>query len=136
MVEDSCPCVAFLPANGFCWRLPPSSLWSSVGYFAYDSQLRPAEATQEPPLQTSTVRQGDLVVSATGAGTVIPAQEVQLGFPSSGVLKELNVQVGDKVEAGTILARVDDTDAKAQAAQAEISLRQAQIQFQQLACRC
>lgn len=91
-----------------------------------------AQATTETPLQTATVRRGDLVVSATGAGSVIPATEVNLAFVSGGLLVELPVRVGSKVQAGDVLARLDDTSARSQVAQAELNLAQAQLQLEKL----
>jgi RND family efflux transporter MFP subunit len=47
-------------------------------------------------------------------------------------LAEVLVQVGDQVEAGQLLARLDDADARDQVAQAEISLRQAELDLASL----
>lgn len=65
-------------------------------------------ATAEPAVQTAKVRVGDLVITASGAGTVVPAAEVDLSFRSSGVLTELNVSVGDAVTSTEILARLEE----------------------------
>lgn len=82
------------------------------GYYLYSaSQSTLAQEPEEPPLQTATVRRGELVVSATGSGTVVPAAEVSLGFASGGLMEKIPVKVGHRVEAGDILARVDDTSA-------------------------
>lgn len=102
------------------------------GLYFYRSQTTLAQEPTETPLQTTTVRRGDLVVSATGAGTVIPASEVSLGFDSGGLLVEIPVQVGDRVQAGDVLARVDDTSARSQVKQAELNLTEAQLQLAKL----
>jgi len=102
------------------------------GYYYFSTQTADAQTSEAPPIQTSTVRQGELVVSATGAGTIIPASDVNLSFRSGGILDELNVKVGDRVEAGDVLARLDDTEVRAALAQNEIALRQAELQLQQL----
>jgi RND family efflux transporter MFP subunit len=62
----------------------------------------------------------------------VPAIEASVGFLSGGVLTELLVRVGDRVEAGQALARADDTDGRAQVTQAQISFRQAELQLAQL----
>ncbi len=67
-----------------------------------------SEAAESPALQTAKVRVGDLVVTASGAGTVIPSAEIDLGFRSPGVLTELNVAVGDTVQAAQVLARLEE----------------------------
>jgi HlyD family secretion protein len=79
-------------------------------------------------LQTATVRRGTISISATGAATVIPAQEVGLGFGGSGTLSELHVQVGDRVSEGDLLAQIDDTAARKALATAELQLAQARMQ--------
>lgn len=101
-----------------------------VGVVAYYfSSLSVTEtAADEPDIQTSVARQGDITVSATGAGTVIPATEVALSFGITGVVRELLVQVGDKVQAGDELASLDDMDAQQALANAELQLRQTTMQ--------
>lgn len=102
-------------------------------YFAW-----PAADTEaaEPAVQTAKVRTGDLVVTASGAGTVVPASEVDLGFRSSGVMSVLNVSVGDEVTSADVLARLE-SNLQAEAdfqslfssegvAQAELALADAQ----------
>jgi len=61
-------------------------------------------ASAEPQMQTATVRQGDLVLRASGTGTLVSQDEVQLGFGVSGPIAELHVQIGDHVEQDDVLA--------------------------------
>ena len=61
-------------------------------------------------MQTAVARQGDLTIFASGAGQVIPASEIGLGFDESGTLLFLDVVVGDKVEAGDVLAQLQTKD--------------------------
>ena len=82
-------------------------------------------AQQGQGVQTSVARRGNIIISATAAGTVIPAKEIVLGFPTSGTLAELLVSVGNEVAAGDVLARLDDSDARQALANAEIQLSQA-----------
>lgn len=81
---------------------------SAGGYFYVQAKKAASATTSEPTLQTATVRQGDLTISATGSGSVIPSVELSFGFETSGKLIELAVNVGDKVEAGQLLAVLDD----------------------------
>ncbi len=67
-----------------------------------------SDAAATPALQTAKVRTGDLVVTASGAGTVVPAAQLDLSFRTSGVLTELNVAVGDSVQAAQVLARLEE----------------------------
>jgi HlyD family secretion protein len=102
-------------------------LGAGYAYYAISSASE-AAADEEPELQTTAVRQGDLTISATAAGTVIPATEVQLSFPTGGTLAELLVGVGDEVQAGDVLARLDSSDAQQALANAELQLAQAAMQ--------
>jgi len=78
---------------------------AAVAFFANPAA---SEAAETPALQTAKVRTGDLLVTASGAGTVVPASQLDLGFRTSGVLTELNVAVGDSVQAAQVLARLEE----------------------------
>ena len=70
------------------------------------------------------------VVSASGK--VLPARWANVSFRTGGRVVEVKAQAGDKVEAGQILARLDDADAKLALAQANAALKMAQAQLAQL----
>lgn len=95
------------------------------GYFYYQQVTAvTAQTTAQPAVQTAVVRRGDLIISATGSGTIIAADEIQIGFNSNGTLKTLSVQVGDKVSLGDVLAQIDDTNAQTALANAQLQLAQ------------
>ena len=102
------------------------------GYVYFTQTAQAAQTPAEPALQTAKVRTGDIRITATGAGTLTPAAELDLGFRTSGTLTELNVKVGDVVEANTVIARLDDTAARLQVTQAELNLQSAQAKFDDL----
>lgn len=117
----------------FLSRLPNPALWlvglvllaAAGGYFAfYQQNALAAQSTEEATMQTATVRKGDLVIYATGTGTLISADEADLAFKTGGQVTEISVQVGDQVQAGDLLAKVDDTDAQIAYTQAERALRE------------
>jgi HlyD family secretion protein len=101
------------------WRdiLRNKYLWISLGviliiviggYYAFQYfSANNAQASETPQVQTAVARLGDLTVFATGAGEVIPAKEVNLGFEESGTLSELPVKVGDQVQTGDVIARLE-----------------------------
>ncbi len=103
-------------------------LVGAVGGLYYYRNIYAAAAgpVEEQAMQTATVRRGSIVISASGAGTVIPAAELDLTFQSGGLLTELLVEVGDWVQVGDVLARVDDTQARKALIAAELQLVQAQ----------
>jgi HlyD family secretion protein len=92
------------------------------GYFYYTQRIQAAQVEAAPAVQTARVRSGDIQITASGVGNLTPAAEIRLGFRNAGVISELNVGVGDVVKAGQVLARLDDTNARSQLAQAELNL--------------
>lgn len=86
-----------------------------------------ASASEEPALQTTKVRSGDLRVSTTGSGSLAAGTEVDLAFASSGTVGTLAVSVGDEVEEGQLLAALADTSQlQATLAQKQLAYLQAQ----------
>jgi len=124
---------SFLGNKRFLFIIVIAALLAAGGAWYYYGQYLPA---QTPPpaetIKTARVRRGDLVIVASGTGTLIPAAEVNLGFRTGGVLAEVPVDVGDQVEASDVLARLDDADARSQVTQAEINLRLAELQLAKL----
>jgi macrolide-specific efflux system membrane fusion protein len=118
-----------LPA--FLSRLPRRALWillalviliAGGGYAYYRLAYLPNQTDSEPDMQTTTARQGDLVIYASGSGTLIPAAESSLGFRTSGQVTRINVKVGDLVQAGQVLAELDNVTQQIQYAQAKRAL--------------
>jgi multidrug efflux pump subunit AcrA (membrane-fusion protein) len=92
------------------------------GLIYYEAVVVPAQQTAaaaQPVMQTATVRRGNITLSASGTGTLVAANQVQLGFGSSGKLIELDVKVGDQVQAGQVLAKIDNTSQAIQLVQAK-----------------
>jgi HlyD family secretion protein len=102
------------------------------GYLYYSQTAQAAQVPAAPALQTAKVRTGDIRITATGAGTLTPAAELDLGFRTSGTLTELNATVGDIVKANDVIARLDDTAARLQVAQAELNVQGAQAKLDDL----
>jgi len=64
-----------------------------------------AGATAPPP--TARVDRGDVVSAVSASGSVVGTSEQRLGFPEGGRVTEVLVRVGDRVEPGQVLARLD-----------------------------
>ena len=90
-----------------------------VGGAWYFMRPSAADETVTPELQTTKVRTGDLVITANGAGTIIPRLQADLGFRTSGILQAVNVEVGQTVSKGQELASLEDSLQQAQLAQAD-----------------
>ena len=85
-------------------------LFVGGGFAYYQVIYLPSQTPEEPDIQTTVVRQGDLVIYASGSGTLIAADEIELGFGTNGPVAELSVQVGDEVHAGDVLAVQGDRE--------------------------
>jgi multidrug efflux pump subunit AcrA (membrane-fusion protein) len=56
--------------------------------------------SKQPALQTVVARRGDIVITASGTGTLQPAEERDLSFRTGATLASLNVKEGDTVRQG------------------------------------
>ena len=90
-------------------------------YYLLQNREKTAEA-ETPAVQTTKVRNGDLVISAIGTGSVYPAAQVDLGFRSNGVISEVNVFPNQKVSQGDVLAVLENAVQEAAFAQAEANI--------------
>jgi HlyD family secretion protein len=88
----------------------------------YYTNSTQAGVPTETPLQTATAFRGSIVLYANGTGSLVPANKASFGFGTSGQITELNVKIGDTVEAGQVIGKMDDTDAKAEYEQAKRNL--------------
>ena len=108
-----------------------SLLTAAAGIAGYQVLLKPNSAEATPAqMQTAVARRGELVVFASGAGQVIPATQISIGFDESGTLSEILVSVGEKVQAGQTLARLQtertEEEVALAVAQAELDMLTAQ----------
>ncbi|MFO7697357.1 MAG: efflux RND transporter periplasmic adaptor subunit [Anaerolineae bacterium] len=97
------------------------------------TQLRGAEtvvADTGDTLQTTTARRGSLEIMTTAAGTVSASLERTLGFDTPSELLELYVTVGQLVQEGDLLARVDDLTLRKALATAEANVSKDEVALQ------
>lgn len=83
--------------------------------FYYTSSTQASTTTtEEAPVQTAAAFQGSIVLYANGTGTLAPANEASFGFGTSGQITELNVKIGDYLEAGQIIGQIDNAESLAE----------------------
>lgn len=105
---------------------------SAAGYFGLQElQRRQAEAAA-PNYEAVTINRGDISATVSATGVVLPEREVNMAFPASGAIARVNVDVGQAVKAGDVLATLDTTDLELSEKQAQAGVKQAQAQLQQL----
>lgn len=88
------------------------------GYYWKIEQDRVA-AEAEPEMQTTKVRVGDIVLSASGPGTIVPVEQAEIGFRTGGVVDQVYVSTGDIVEEGQPLAALNSAFQESQYFQAK-----------------
>ena len=81
----------------------------AAGYTYYSKIYLATRKTTSLEVQTAIARRGDLIVSASGTGTLIANSDATFGFETSGQVTSVKVKVGDQVEAGQVLAELDPT---------------------------
>jgi HlyD family secretion protein len=100
------------------------------GYAYYSTVYLPSQEVVEQTITTGQVRRGDLVISVSGSGTVVPASEIDLGFQSEGYLDQVLVEVGDHVQEDDVLARMETGELEMDVAEADIDARLAQLDLE------
>jgi multidrug efflux pump subunit AcrA (membrane-fusion protein) len=101
--------------------------WATIGCsdIAGSKPSVSAKRASDSDLRTANARRGDLTISAMGAGTVIIDNEIELSSDSEGELIELNVEVGEQVHSGDVVARIDEQRAHQTLLSAESQHQQA-----------
>ena len=93
--------------------------------------LHDSSAATEPPIGTARVRRETLRHEVTATGVIRPmvGAEIEVGSRVSGIVRRIEVAVGDRVERGDLLALIDPTELRARLDQssADLSLAKAQL---------
>ena len=82
--------------------------------------------------QTAQVQTGTVSEGVYTSGTLAPVSTTNLGFQNGGQLAALNVNVGDMVKRGQVLAREDTFNVDQALSQAQTQLETNQVQLQQV----
>lgn len=98
-----------------------------IGFFVMRSRK-----TDPNAILTDTVKKQDLKQTVLATGQVTSETDLSLSFKTSGVVRSVDVKVGDKVRAGQVLATLEARDAAARLTQARGVYQQAQANFQKV----
>jgi RND family efflux transporter MFP subunit len=105
------------------------------GYYFYSqytvTQAVAAAAAAQRNIQYAQVTRGTLAATVSAVGSIVPVNTARVSFRSAGVLKDVNVKVGDLVKAGDVLARLDTVDLELALATSMTNLDNARIKYQQ-----
>ncbi len=101
-----------------------------VALFAFFKQRN--NNTANEIYQTETAGYGDITSVVEATGTVRAYQSTTLAWKTSGIVEAVNVQLGDTVQAGDVLALLDKTSLPPQIIQAEADLISAEQALEDL----
>jgi multidrug efflux pump subunit AcrA (membrane-fusion protein) len=77
--------------------------------------------------QTAAVQRGNLNINILASGNLVTAHEENLAFYSAGTVQEVLVKIGDRVESGKELAKLDKSTLESNLIDAQIKVEQARI---------
>jgi RND family efflux transporter MFP subunit len=84
------------------------------------------------PVHAFEVRQRDLSRHVQVASPVEPLRTVALAARTDGIIESVEVEAGDRVEPGQLLAQIDVSEQRAELARAEAALREAEANFERI----
>lgn len=104
---------------------------AGLSWFGYQ-QFGGTRAAASPDYEVTAVTRGDITSLVSASGTILPERQTNLVFQTTGTILKVSAQAGDRVRTGQVLAQLDTKDLELALKQAQIGLRQAEAQYQQL----
>ncbi|MBW4469126.1 MAG: efflux RND transporter periplasmic adaptor subunit [Stenomitos rutilans HA7619-LM2] len=96
------------------------------GFVVFNQMTAAQRREMRRQVQSALVERQTLPVTISANGSVLPERSANVSPKSSGILKQLLVKEGDRVEEGQILAYMDASNLQGQYTQARGQLAQAQ----------
>jgi RND family efflux transporter MFP subunit len=99
------------------WKIVGVIAIASVGYAMFHGRGTRAHAAEEPDAETTTiaavkVEKHDLSLQQSFEAEFRPYQEIEIYSKVTGFLQDIHVDVGDRVEAGQVIANVEVPELK------------------------
>lgn len=98
-------------------------------------RLAPWQVSKAPTSPETATLEQEITTTVRAFGKVMPAKQAALSFPLGGLLAEINVSVGERVQPGQQLARLDAKQVELNVAYAEASLKVSEARLRQLTTR-
>ncbi|MCU0868749.1 MAG: efflux RND transporter periplasmic adaptor subunit [Burkholderiales bacterium] len=118
--------VAAVVAGGVVWKRRQASTAATAPAAA----AAPAPVVELSPVDVARVERGTLERTIPLSGTLRPYEQTVVKARVAGELREMRVREGETVRRGQVLARIDDTDAQARAAERRAQVEAARAQFE------
>lgn len=103
-----------------------------VGLLSIVSCSSPKPETKPTPTASAPAKAAKTTGNVIAEGRVVPVHSAALSFPIGGVAAEVPVALGDHVERGAILVRLDTRQLELQLALAQANLAAAQAAYDRL----
>lgn len=109
--------------------MPLVALLAFGGWFVFrpGDEASDAQATATDQVVEATV--GTMAKTVSADGTIAAADSEDLSFGSAGTVTAVNVQAGDVVKAGDVLAEIDSADLAADVSSAEAGVAEAEAKL-------
>lgn len=99
---------------------PLATLLACIALGCGGAEPEPAVRSDEPiPVSVITVGEADLSTPVVATGTLAARDEVALAFKLGGVVESVGAEAGQRVESGTVLARLAQAEIEATVAKAQ-----------------
>ncbi len=113
-------------------RVVTLAIVAGAGYFGwmYWQERQAAEEEQglgEVPTQAAEIR--NITVSVSATGTLRPVRIVQVKSKAAGEILRMPAELGDRIEAGALIAQIDTETLDQELAQAQADLESAQVRL-------
>jgi len=95
-----------------------------IGFFGWRTLYPSAVAAT---VRTATVSVQDVSTSVSATGAVQTSEDIGLNFQNTGIVRSVNVKVGDNVRKGQLLAAVDDRAARLALLQVQVAEKSAEV---------
>jgi RND family efflux transporter MFP subunit len=135
MYSEEFPVMWRHPTHRVVWRVRKSR-FRSVGWLLLGAVLLSACAEEPPPpvetiraVRTSTVLEPASGRSRRFSGIVEAADTSSISFEVTGIVQSMEVDVGDRVENGQLLAVVDDSAYRLNIEAATAEVKRARVEF-------
>jgi HlyD family secretion protein len=106
---------------------------ASAGAVILSGCAKPAQQPHGPmalDVSVAAAQRRSIATYLSLDGQISPLEQANLSFQQSGPIAAIYVNQGDRVSAGEMLAKIDDSTLRAQLAQAQAQIEQAQAQAQ------
>lgn len=101
-----------------------------VGY-PFLKKGKTPQKDQSTQTSTATVKKGDLSIIISATGKIEPVRTLEIRSKASGEIKELNVEDGDRVKKGQVIAKLEQTTALNDYEQAKADMQVAKVTYDQ-----